>query len=98
MNTLVIQSAKAAVELFKNHNTNFCDRKSLDVFTCYNYNEASVVVGQFYPYWNLLRHLFSVELMTNKRINETAHIRRKCMKKKITSVEIVHVIDKEITL
>ena len=79
MDTMVIQSAKAAAELLKNHDASFCDRKTLDVFGCHNYREASLAMGQFCPYWRMLRRLCSVELMTNKRVNETAHIRRKCI-------------------
>ncbi|KAF2289795.1 hypothetical protein GH714_038654 [Hevea brasiliensis] len=50
-------------------------------------NEASLAVGNFRPYWRMLRRLCSVELMTNKRINETASIRRKCVDQMIRSIE-----------
>ncbi len=79
METVVIQSAKAAAELFKNHDANFCDRKCLDVLTSHNYRDGSLAVGQFSPYWRMLRRLCSMEMMSNKRINETASIRRKCI-------------------
>lgn len=79
IDTMVIQSAKAAAELFKNHDASFCDRKSPDVLSAHNYEEASLAVGHYGPYWRMLRRLCSVEFMTNKRLNETASIRLKCI-------------------
>ncbi|KAJ9134885.1 hypothetical protein P3X46_032130 [Hevea brasiliensis] len=87
METIVIQSAKAAAELFKNHDASFCDRKYHDVFTSHNYIDGSLAVGQFGPYWRTLRRLCSMEMMTNKRINETVSIRRKCIDQMIRSIE-----------
>ncbi|KAJ9174831.1 hypothetical protein P3X46_013432 [Hevea brasiliensis] len=87
METLVIQSAKAAAELFKNHDASFCDRKCLDVLTSHNFRDGSLAVGQFSPYWRMLRRLCSIEMMTNKRINETASMRRKCIDQMIRSIE-----------
>ncbi|KAF2320243.1 hypothetical protein GH714_026348 [Hevea brasiliensis] len=49
MDTVVIQSAKAAAQLLKNHDASFCDRKPLDVFTCHNYRDGSLAVGRFSP-------------------------------------------------
>ncbi|XP_021678840.2 iridoid oxidase [Hevea brasiliensis] len=87
METVVIQSAKAAAELFKNHDASFCDRKCLHVLTSHNYRDGSLAVGQFSPYWRMLRRLCSMEMMTSKRINETASIRRKCIYQMIRSIE-----------
>ncbi|KAF2289792.1 hypothetical protein GH714_038645 [Hevea brasiliensis] len=84
--TVVIQSAKAVEELFKNHDATFCDRASLDVFTSHNYQEASLAL-EVSPYWLMLRRLCSMELMTNKRINETASIRRECVDQMLRSIE-----------
>ncbi|KAF2320205.1 hypothetical protein GH714_025896 [Hevea brasiliensis] len=63
---------------------NFCDRKPLDVFTCHNYRDGSLAVGRFSPYWRTVRRLCSVEMMTVKRINDTASIRRKCIDQMIS--------------
>ncbi|KAF2294025.1 hypothetical protein GH714_006730 [Hevea brasiliensis] len=87
METVVIQSAKAAAELFKNHDVNFCDRKCIHVLTSHNYRDGSLAVGQFSPYWRMLRRLCSVEMMTNRRIDETTSIRRKCIDQMIRSIE-----------
>lgn len=79
INTMVVQSAKAAAEFFKNHDASFCDRKSPDVLSAHNYEEASLAIGRYGSFWRMLRRLCSVELMTNKRLNETASIRLKCI-------------------
>ncbi|KAF2289788.1 hypothetical protein GH714_038628 [Hevea brasiliensis] len=62
-NALVIQSAKAAEELFKNHDVTYGSN------------------------WRLLRRVVTLELMTNKRINDTAFIRRKCIDDMIKYIE-----------
>ncbi|KAF2320203.1 hypothetical protein GH714_025870 [Hevea brasiliensis] len=87
MDTVVIQSAKAAAQLLKNHDASFCDGKPLDVFTCHNYRDGSLAVGRFSPYWRTVRRLCSVEMMTVKRINDKASIRRKCIDQMIRNIE-----------
>ncbi|KAJ9181460.1 hypothetical protein P3X46_009588 [Hevea brasiliensis] len=86
-NALVIQSAKAAEELFKNHDVTFSDRKVPESFTAHNYNEGSLSLGRYGPNWRLLRRVVTMELMTNKRINDTAFIRRKCIDDMIKYIE-----------
>ncbi|GLT64363.1 hypothetical protein SLA2020_368630 [Shorea laevis] len=87
VNTLVIQSAEAAAELFKNHDQVSCDRKSRDAFTAHDYNQGSLIVGRYGPYCRMLRRLYMTELMSNKRVNETAQIRRKCIHDMIQYIE-----------
>ncbi|EEF33754.1 cytochrome P450, putative [Ricinus communis] len=71
---MVIQSAKAAEELFRRHDISFCDRKVPQSFTACNYSKAALGLGR-------------LELMTNKRINETAVLRQKCIDKMIQYIE-----------
>ncbi|OAY39660.1 iridoid oxidase [Manihot esculenta] len=85
--TMVIQSAKAAAELFKNHDANFCDRKPLEVLTSHNFSDGSLAVGRFSPYWLMVRRICTTEMMTNKRISEKATIRQKCILQMIRSIE-----------
>ncbi|XP_038685664.1 iridoid oxidase-like [Tripterygium wilfordii] len=87
MNTMVVQSAAAAAELFKNHDQAFCDRKCFVALTAHNYNQGSLGVCQFGPHWRLLRRLCTMELLGTKRINETAHLRRKCVDNLIRNIE-----------
>ncbi|KAI7980150.1 Iridoid oxidase [Camellia lanceoleosa] len=79
VNTMVVQSAKAAAELFKNYDQVFCDRKVTDALTSLGYNQGSLVVGNYGVYWRILRRLCSMELLVNKRMISTAALRRKCI-------------------
>uniref|UniRef100_A0A199U9U8 Cytochrome P450 n=1 Tax=Manihot esculenta TaxID=3983 RepID=A0A199U9U8_MANES len=87
MDTMVVQSAKAAAELFKNHDASFCDRKTLDVFTSHDYDKAALAFSHYGPYWRMLRRLYSMELLVSKRVNETAPIRRKCIHQMLRNIE-----------
>lgn len=87
VNTLVIQSANAAAELFKNHDQVFCDRKCGDVFSALDYNKGSLIMGRYGPYWRMLRRLCMSELMSAKNINQTVHIRRKCVQEMALNLE-----------
>ncbi|XP_044472860.1 iridoid oxidase-like [Mangifera indica] len=87
VNTLAIQSAKAATEFFKNHDHIFCDRKCPIAVTSHNYNQGSLAIGQYGAYWRILRRICSMELLINRRINDTTHIRRKCIDNMLQFIE-----------
>nr|BAC53892.1 cytochrome P450 [Petunia x hybrida] len=77
--TIAILSAKVATEFFKNHDACFADRKIIDTMLVHNYNKSSLVLAPYGTYWRVLRRICTVEMFTNKRINETAHLRQKCI-------------------
>ncbi|KAK6942680.1 Cytochrome P450 [Dillenia turbinata] len=85
--TIVVQSAKAAAELFKNHDLPFADRKCPGALTAHGYNQGSLAVGNYGAYWRVLRRLCSAELFISKRINDTASVRRKCIDDMIRCIE-----------
>ncbi|EEF33756.1 iridoid oxidase [Ricinus communis] len=87
INTMVIQSAKAAEELFKHHDISFCDRKVPQSFTARNYCKAALALGRYDSHWRFHRRFVTLELMTNKRINETAVLRQKCIDKMIRYID-----------
>lgn len=87
MNTMVVQSANAAEQLFKNHDLPFCDRKCPLALTAHDYNKGSLAIGLYGSYWRLLRRLCTKELLVNKRINETAPLRRKCVDAMLRRIE-----------
>ncbi|GAV84248.1 p450 domain-containing protein [Cephalotus follicularis] len=87
VSTMVVQSAKAAAELFKNHDVDFCDRKYPDSLTAHNYCQGAVAFSNYGVYWRLLRRLYSMELHVSKRLNETTHTRRKCIDNMIKFIE-----------
>ncbi|CBI30232.3 unnamed protein product, partial [Vitis vinifera] len=78
INTVVIQSAKVAAELFKNHDLPFSDRKVPCALTALNYNQGSMAMSNYGTYWRTLRKVCSSELLVIKRINEMAPLRHKC--------------------
>ncbi|XWS66757.1 hypothetical protein CRYUN_Cryun05aG0227800 [Craigia yunnanensis] len=79
VNTVVIKSAKAASELFKNHDQDFFDRQCPVVLTAHNYCRGTLALGRYGKYWRMLRRICSMELLVNRRINEMAVLRRKCI-------------------
>ncbi|XP_065856771.1 iridoid oxidase-like [Euphorbia lathyris] len=86
-NTLVIQSAKAAEHLFKNHDVPFSDRKVSDAFTARSYSEGSLAVCRYGSNWRMLRRLVTLELTAGKKVIESVNIRRKCIDKMIRFIE-----------
>ncbi|KAK3440948.1 hypothetical protein EUGRSUZ_B01208 [Eucalyptus grandis] len=87
VNTMVIQSAQAAAEFFKGHDFAFADRKCPHAMTALNYDQGSLAVGRYGGYWRVLRRLCSVELLVTKRVNETAHLRQKCVDNMVAYLE-----------
>nr|QOI02200.1 Cytochrome P450 superfamily protein [Camptotheca acuminata] len=87
VNTMVVQSANAAAELFKKHDVPFCDRKVPDALTAFNFNQSSLGMNSYGPHWRVLRRLCSMEFLVNKRMNETADLRRRCLDNMIKWIE-----------
>ncbi|KAK4478070.1 hypothetical protein RD792_017335 [Penstemon davidsonii] len=77
--TLVVQSAKAAEELFKKHDLVFSDRKILDSLTACDFDKGSMIVGRYGEYWRMARKLCSSELFVQKKINASAPTRQTCI-------------------
>ncbi|XP_065855061.1 iridoid oxidase-like [Euphorbia lathyris] len=86
-NTLVIQSAKAAEHLFKNHDVPYSDRKVPDALTAGNYNKGSLALCRYGSDWRMLRRLVTLELTTGKKVIESVNIRRKCVDRMIRFIE-----------
>ncbi|KAK6943977.1 Cytochrome P450 [Dillenia turbinata] len=55
------------------------DRALTETMKSCNFHESSMSVGQYSPYWRLVRRLYSTELFNAKRMNETKDLRRKCV-------------------
>ncbi|CAK7333595.1 unnamed protein product [Dovyalis caffra] len=79
MNTMVILSAKAATEFFKNHDLSFADRTITETMRAHDYNQGSLALAPYGSYWRVLRRLVTVDMIVLKRINETTYVRRKCV-------------------
>nr|AQY76214.1 cytochrome P450 [Thapsia garganica] len=85
--TMVILSAGAAEELFKNHDLSFVDRFNNDVMKANDYNKSSMALGIYSPYWRTLRRICTAELFSNKRLNETVLVRQKCVDEMLSWIE-----------
>lgn len=79
LNTLVIQSAAAAADFFKNHDLAFSDRKVPDSLTACDYDKGSLANAPYGEYWRVLRRLSLSELMVHKRIDASTPLRQKCI-------------------
>ncbi|KAB5552311.1 hypothetical protein DKX38_009622 [Salix brachista] len=86
-NTLVIQSAEAARELFTNHDVAFSDRKVPLVLTAHNYNEGSLGIGRYGSKWRMLRRLCTSKLMITQQLDQTAVLRQRCIDDMINYIE-----------
>ncbi|XP_070046469.1 cytochrome P450 76A2-like [Nicotiana tomentosiformis] len=51
----------------------------VDLEVVHNYNSSSLALAPYGTYWRMLRRICTTEMFTNKRINETVHLRRKCI-------------------
>ncbi|KAJ4828273.1 hypothetical protein Tsubulata_028282, partial [Turnera subulata] len=79
MKTMAILSAKASTEFFKNHDLWFAERTITETMRAHGYDQGSLALAPYGPHWRVLRKLVTMEMLVNKRILETAPIRRKCV-------------------
>ncbi|KAL0336971.1 UNVERIFIED_CONTAM: Iridoid oxidase [Sesamum calycinum] len=79
INTMVVQSAEAAAELFKKCDLPFADRKVPDSLTAFDYYQGSVAIGTYGDYWRKLRRICTTEFLVHKRINASISMRQRCV-------------------
>lgn len=79
INTMVVSSAQAAMEFFKNHDLTFAGRTTNEANRVHRFNQGSMVFAQHGPYWRMLRRICTAELFSNSRINDTECLRRNCI-------------------
>ncbi|KAG8374168.1 hypothetical protein BUALT_Bualt11G0102800 [Buddleja alternifolia] len=92
VNTVVLQSAAAAAELFKKHDLQFSDRQVLDSLTACDYINGSLAHARYGEYWRTVRRLCSSELTVHKRINDSASLRQKSIDEMINWIKEMHQI------
>lgn len=76
---VVVQSAGAAEELFKNHDLSLFDRTIIDTMRSHNVYKSAMSLSSYNIYWRTLRRICTIELFTTKRINETMLVRQNCV-------------------
>ncbi|PHU05552.1 Cytochrome 76A2 [Capsicum chinense] len=86
-NIMVVQTAEAAAELFKNHDISFVDRFIPDVNLAHNYYQGSLSLGRYGSFWRFQRRICTVEMFVHKKIRETVPVRRKCVDNMLKWIE-----------
>ncbi|KAK1429418.1 hypothetical protein QVD17_11627 [Tagetes erecta] len=87
VNTVAILSAKAATELFKNHDLTFVERTITETSKSHDYDKSSLALAPYGMYWRVLRKICTVEMLVAKRINESAAARRQCVDNMLDWIE-----------
>lgn len=87
INTMVLQSSKTAAELFKNHDLSFVERTVTEAMKAHNFDKSSLALAPYGSYWRVMKRVMTVEMLVNKRINETTDIRRKCIDDLVSWIE-----------
>ncbi|XP_027175083.1 cytochrome P450 76A1-like [Coffea eugenioides] len=90
INTMVVQNATAAAELFKKHDVPFADRKVPDTLTAFDFNQGTLGMNTFGGHWRVLRRLCSTEFLVNKRMNETTDLRNRLERNMVAWIEDEH--------
>ncbi|KAL8116961.1 hypothetical protein AgCh_023223 [Apium graveolens] len=85
--TMVILSAGAAEEFFKNHDLSFADRFNNHSMRSHDFYKSSMALGPYSSYWRTLKRICTVQLFSNRRINETVLIRQKCVDMMLSWIE-----------
>ncbi|XP_052175861.1 cytochrome P450 76A1-like [Diospyros lotus] len=86
-NAMAILSAKAAGELFKNHDLAFAERTITQLMESHGFHKAALSLAPYGPYWRLLRRICTTEMLVARRINETVAVRQKCVADMLTWIE-----------
>lgn len=79
IDTMVLLTAAAAAELFKNHDANFAERKIIEVMRAHGFHKGALSLAPYDSYWRVMKRIMTVEMLVPRRINETAAVRRRCI-------------------
>ncbi|XP_049400229.1 cytochrome P450 76A2 isoform X8 [Solanum stenotomum] len=84
---MVVQTAQAAEELFKNHDISFADRFIHDANQAHSYYQGSLSLAPYGSFWRFQRRICTVEMFVHKRISETVPVRRRCVDNMLKWIE-----------
>ncbi|KAF9593730.1 hypothetical protein IFM89_024734 [Coptis chinensis] len=87
VNNVVIQSTRASRELFKNHDLTYSGRTITEAMKACSYDQGSLAIAQYGPYWRTMKRICIEELSASKRVNETAALRKKNIDKMIQWID-----------
>lgn len=68
--TIIVSSPKMAAEVLKTHDIAFASRPKLTQFKIMEYNSQTVIAAPYGPSWRDGRKLYTLELLTNRRIQQ----------------------------
>jgi cytochrome P450 len=84
---MTILSTKSATDFFKNHDLSFADRYITETMRPHSYDQCSLALAPYGTHWRVVRKIMTVDMLVNKRINETVMIRSKCADNMLLWVE-----------
>lgn len=87
VDTVAILTAKAATELFKKHDLIFAERTITETSRSHDYDKSSLALAPYGTYWRVLRKICTVEMLVNKRINDSENIRKRCINDMLQWIE-----------
>lgn len=76
-------AAQASAEMFENHDLSFAGRTVTEAMKACSYNEGSIALAQYGPYWRMLRRVCTTELSTNRCLNKTIAVWSKFVDNKV---------------
>nr|ALG05125.1 cytochrome P450 [Sinopodophyllum hexandrum] len=79
MNIVVISSAEVAMEMFRYHDLNFANRNITEAMRVHSFHQGAITVMSYGPHWRMLRRISTMELFSNRRINNSQNLRQKCV-------------------
>ncbi|KAI3927244.1 hypothetical protein MKW92_011047, partial [Papaver armeniacum] len=82
-NTLVIASADAAMELFKNHDHSFRNRHQNEVMNMGEDYAIATGTRAYGPYWRMMRRLYATKFFSHTTLKNTTVKRRRCVEQLI---------------
>lgn len=87
IDTLVIQSAKAAENKFKNHDLAFSNRMQFKATSICGFAKGAIVFVNYEPNWRVSRKVCTEGFLSNVRINEIASLMRQNINQLIGWIE-----------
>lgn len=87
INSMVVLTAAAATELFKNHDHTFAERTVTHTMKSHDYDKGSLALAPYGSYWRVLRRICTVEMLVSKKLNETVPLRQRCVGNLIDWIE-----------
>ncbi|GFP94171.1 cytochrome p450 cyp736a12 [Phtheirospermum japonicum] len=76
MPTIIVSSAAGAELFLKTHDLNFASRPESEAAKHVSYGQRNLVSAPYSPYWRDMRKLCTLELLSNRRINQFQAMRR----------------------